>query len=296
MSMDVSTESSGDSRPDGKHEVRQRVHGMWAAVADAWGTHADYVDTRAAPITKRFIDRTGPVAGNRVLELACGPGGAGLEFAPIVGPSGEVVLSDVAAAMTEIAVTRARARGFANVRGRVLDLEAIAESDASFDIVVCREGLMFALEPSAAAREMVRVLRPGGRLALSVWGSRADNPWLGLVFDAASEVLGRPVPPPGIPGPFSLGEAGQLAGTLAGAGIGDLRIEEVAVGTRAPSLKDFLARTSALAGPLTKILAGMPQAARDAMEARLVQTLQPYQSDAGLQIPGLALVASGRRK
>src|ERR671936_1371604 len=59
---------------------------------------------------------------------------------------------------------------------------------------------MFALDPARAVAEIRRILRPGGRLALAVWGPRARNPWLGVVFDAVSAQLGAPVPPPGIPG------------------------------------------------------------------------------------------------
>ncbi len=73
---------------------------------------------------------------------------------------------------------------------------------------------MFARDPLATAREIRRILRPGGRVAVSVWGSRRANPWLGLVFDAVSEHTGAPVPPPGAPCPFALGDAARLAGAL----------------------------------------------------------------------------------
>ncbi len=66
---------------------------------------------------------------------------------------------------------------------------------------------MFVPDPARAAGEIRRVLRPGGRVAVAVWGPRERNPWLGLVFDAVSAQTGPPVPPPGIPGPFSLDDA-----------------------------------------------------------------------------------------
>ena len=91
-------------------EIRSRVHGMWASVAGRWGEHADYVDARGAVVTARMLDLTNPRAGERVLELACGAGGAGLAAADRVGPGGEVVLSDVVAEMTSIAAARADVR------------------------------------------------------------------------------------------------------------------------------------------------------------------------------------------
>ena len=201
---------------------------MWAAVATAWGDRADYVDARGAGVTERLFELADIHPGERVLELACGPGGAGLDAAEHVGPTGEVVISDVVAEMTSIAAARAKARGLGNVRTRVLDLEEIAEPDASFDVVLCREGLMFAADPARAAREIRRVLRPGGRAAISVWGPRERNPWLGLVMDAVSAQTGRTIPPQGVPGPFSLGDSDALAVVLRDAGLADVVVGELA--------------------------------------------------------------------
>ena len=125
-----------------------------------------------------------------------------------------MVLSDVAPEMTAIAGRRAAELGLDNVTTAVLDIEHIDEPDASYDVVLCREGLMFALDPGQAAREIRRVLRPGGRLALAVWGPRERNPWLGTVLDSVSAQIGAPVPPPGIPGPFALDDAARLGGLL----------------------------------------------------------------------------------
>ena len=191
--------------------MRARVHGMWAGVAGSWGEHADYVETRGAEVTARMLELAALQPGERVLELACGPGGPGLAAAPRVLPGGEVVLSDVVPEMVAIAARRAGALGLDNVSARVLDLEEIDEPDASYDVVLVPRGPdVRGRSRPARAREICRVLRPGGRLALAVWGPRARNPWLGLVFDAVSAQLGKPVPPPGVPNPFSLDDAGRL--------------------------------------------------------------------------------------
>src|SRR5262245_51901338 len=124
---------------------------MWAGVAGRWAEQADEVDERGAGITAVMLARTTPAPGDRVLELACGPGGAGLAAAALVGPDGEAVLSDVVPGMAAIAAARAAERGLDNVHTAVLDLERIDQPDASFDVVLCREGLMFAADPTGAA-------------------------------------------------------------------------------------------------------------------------------------------------
>src|SRR5918999_17853 len=274
-------------------DVRARLHGMWAAVAPAWAEHAAYADSRGAEVAERMLELTAPAPGERVLELGCGPAGLGLAAAARVAPGGEVVLSDVAAEMTAIAAARAAALGVRNVTARVLDIEAIEEPDGAYDVVLCREGLMFAADPAHAAGEIRRVLRPGGRVAIAVWGPRERNPWLVVVFDAVGAQLGRSVPPPGIPGPFSLADAGELATLLTAAGLADVAVAELAVPLRAPSFEQWWERTSALAGPLSTILATLPEPAERALLARLREAAAAYETPAGLEFPGVSLIAVG---
>ena len=290
--MEVSTATE---RQDGTDELRARLRRMWAAVAPAWAEHSAYADTRGAGVGDRMLALTSPRRGERVLELACGPGGLGLAAAARVAPGGEVVLSDVAAEMTEIASARAGALGLANVATRVLDLERIVEPDEAYDVVLCREGLMFVPDPALAAREIRRVLRPGGRVAVAVWAARERNPWLGLALDAVAAQLDRPVPPPGVPGPFSLADADELEALLAAAGLSDVAVGEVPVPLRAASFEEWWMRTAALAGPLAAILPSLPAPAREAIDARLRSATEPYRTATGLAFPGVSLIAFARR-
>ncbi len=271
-----------------------RLHGMWSAVAPAWERHADFLDARHAHVTARMLDVTRPLPGERVLELACGPGGAGLAAAPLVAPGGEVVLSDVTAEMTAIAAARAAARGLRNVSTLELDLERIDQPDDSYDVVLCRDGLMFAPDPARAAGEIARVLGPGGRIAIVCWGPRERNPWLRIAIDAVSAQLGRPVPPPGVPSPFSLDDAGRLRALLSGAGLADVAIDEIETPLHADSADDWWARTTTLAGPLATILASLPEEAARAIGTRARDAAAAYETAAGgLELPGVALLATG---
>ena len=282
-------------RSDVRDDLRERLRGMWAAVSPGWAEHAAYADARGAKVAETMLARTMPQPGERVLELACGPGGLGLAAAERVAPGGEVVLSDVVAEMTSIAAARASALGIVNVATRELDLEQIEEPDSSFDVLLCREGLMFVPDPARAAREIGRVLRPGGRLAVAVWGPREHNPWLGVVFDAVSAETGAPVPPPGVPGPFSLADADELAQLFSEAGLTDIAVTVEDVPMRAGSVDEWWERTCALAGPLAKILASLSEEAAQAIRARAGDAARPYATSSGVEFPGAALLASGRR-
>jgi SAM-dependent methyltransferase len=281
------------SIPD-QPDLRAQLHGMWASVAGGWAEHADYVDARAAVAAEKMLELSAPQPGERVLELACGPGGVGLAAAERVAPGGEVVLSDVAAEMTSIASARADALGLSNVTTLELDLEQIEQPDHSYDVVLCREGLMFAPDPARAAGEIRRVLRPGGRVALAVWGPRERNPWLGVVLDAVSAHIGAPVPPAGIPGPFSLSDADKLTGLLSGAGLAGVAVSELPVPLRVGSFDEWWERTTALAGPLARMLASMPDEAQRALRDRAREAALAYETPTGLEFPGVTLLASAR--
>jgi SAM-dependent methyltransferase len=263
------------------------MQGMWGSVAPGWAEHADFIDERGLPLTYRMLELTAPRPDDRVLELACGPGSVGLAAAPLAG---EVVVSDFAPEMTAIAAQRAAQLGLDNVAARVLDIEGIDEPDASFDVVVCREGLMLVPDPARGIAEIRRVLRPGGRAAISVWGPRERNPWLGVVLDAVSDQLGVPIPPPGLPGPFSLDSTEAFAAVL-----GDAEIEEVLVPLHAGSIEEWSSRVGALAGPLANMLRAMPDEVAAELRGRFERVARPYLTDAGLEFPGVALLATVRR-
>jgi enediyne biosynthesis protein CalE5 len=272
--------------------MRAGMHQMWSSVAPAWDEHADFVERRAAGLTERMLELAALTEGERVLELACGPAGVGLRASELVGPGGEVVLSDAAPGMVEFAAHRAE--GLANVSTKVLDLEEIDEPDDRFDAALCREGLMMAVDPQRAAGEVARVLAPGGRAVISVWGPRERNPWLGLVLDAVSEQVGAPIPPPGMPGPFALDDAGRLSGVLVGGGLQDVAVEEVDVPLSAPSFEDWWDRTSALGGPMAKMIESLPEEAREQLVGRAREKAAAYSDGDGLEFPGVSLVALAR--
>ncbi len=288
-----------DVRPEpesrNRDELRAHLRGMWAAVAPGWADHAAYADARGAEVAEAMLALTKPQPGERVLELACGPGGLGLAAAKRVAPTGEVVLSDIVAQMTSIAAARASALGLTNVTTRELDLEQIDEPDAFYDVVLCREGLMFVPEPARAALEIKRVLRPGGRFAVAVWGPREHNPWLGVVFDVVSAQTGAPVPPPGVPGPFSLADADKLSRLFSEAGLTDVVVSDLPVAMRARSFDEWWERTCALAGPLAKMLASLSEEATQAIRTRAQAAVRTYETSAGVEFPGVTLLASGRR-
>jgi SAM-dependent methyltransferase len=266
------------------------LHAIWSAAAPSWSEHAEYVDERGTEVTRAMLAAADLTPGDRVLELGCGPGGVGIAAAEIVGADGQVVLSDVAPEMTAIAAERATRRGLHNVVTRQLDMENIDMANSSFDAVLCREALMLVADPTAAAREALRVLRPGGRAVFAVWGAAVANPWLSTLLDAVGAQLGAPVPPPGMPGPFALSEPGALADVLEAAGFQDVDVSEVADPMRVASFDEWWRVVPSLAGPVAALLASLPDDVTSAIRGAAEAALARYVSDDRYLIPGVSLV------
>jgi SAM-dependent methyltransferase len=268
---------------------------MWNGVAANWEQEADFVDQHAAVATEAMLDAAGVGAGSEVLDLACGPGGAGLAAARRVGPSGQVVLADVAARMVEIAGKRSQ--GLPQIATLVCDQLSIDAPDDSFDAVICRHGLMFVDDPGAAVAEAARVLRSDGRYAALTWGARAANPWLGLLLDAVGAQFGTTFPPPGVAGPFSLDDPELLAAALRAGGLHDVRVEQISLPMSLPSLDAWWEQVQRLAGPLALLLAGVDPEVREAIRQRAMASAESVVSSTseGVRFDGAALLASGRR-
>jgi ubiquinone/menaquinone biosynthesis C-methylase UbiE len=159
-----------------------------------------------------------PAAGERVLDIACGTGLVSFEATQAVGQTGHVLGIDLSERMVDAAKRRAREMKLSNCSFSRMDAETLALPDASFDVALCALGLMYMPDPEQALREMCRVLRPGGRVSLAVWGERAKCGW-SAIFPIVDDEVASEV----CPLFFRLGEQNTLARLCADAKFEDVR-------------------------------------------------------------------------
>jgi SAM-dependent methyltransferase len=266
----------------------------WSTVAAAWDTSVEYIDGHSTESTAALFARLAVRAGDRVLELAAGPGSLAAAWSDLVGPTGSVVLSDIAPGMVEVA--RHRADLFGNVEVAVIDAARIDFPDGSFDVVASRMGLMFVPDPSVALSEIHRVLAAGGRFGALVWGAIEHNPWMTCVGMAAMAAgIAKGGPPIGPGGLFSLGDPAQLEALAHQAGFADVTVEEYPVAMRSDDIDAHLQQVSSLAGPLAEAFAHATAEQRASFRRTATDLATPYCTDDGVDLPGLALLVTGRR-
>jgi SAM-dependent methyltransferase len=265
----------------------------WSAVAAAWDESVDYVESHSMGATDALVRGVALRAGDRVLELAAGPGPLGATWSQLVGPTGSVVVSDIAPAMVEVA--RRRNAGLTNVEVTVLDLSAIDRPAGSFDAVACRMGLMFVLDPAEALAEIRRVLRPGGRVGALTWAAMEHNPWMTCVGMAAMiNGLVAGAPPIGPGGIFSLGDPTGLAALVEEAGFADVVVEEIPTTFHAESVDAHVERVGSLAGPLAAAFQTATAEQLAAVSRTAADLAAPYASADGVALPGRALLVTAR--
>ena len=147
---------------------------------DTYNAASDFYDHPANTFWERYgrrtVERLRLTPGTRVLDVCCGSGASAIPAAETVGPNGSVVGVDLAENLLELARTKAKKRGLDNIQFQSGDLTQLPFDENSFDVVVCVFGIFFVPDMHAALRELKRVARPGGRVAVTTWGPRFFEP------------------------------------------------------------------------------------------------------------------------
>jgi ubiquinone/menaquinone biosynthesis C-methylase UbiE len=204
------------------------IEAAWSSseVAERWRKGAETRNRLMAEVTARMLDEAAIRPGMRVLELGAGTGDVAMQLSERVGPGGSVMATDSSFAMVDSASGAMRAAAVTNVTLRVCDATALDFADASFDAVVARQVLMF-LDLDAALPGVLRVMRAGARFGAIVWGPTANNPFHGIVLDAARAGGGWGDAKPEVVQAFSRGDAAVYEKALVKAGFQDVRVQVV---------------------------------------------------------------------
>lgn len=241
-----------------------------------------------AQVQAELLSRAALTPGERVLDLACGTGRVTQAAARAVAPSGQVLGTDLSGEMVAVALQQARAAGCGNADFARMGAERLAVADGSFDVVLCSLGLMYMPEPERVLGEARRVLRPGGRLVVSVWGERARCGWADL-FGIVDEEVASEV----CPLFFRLGQPGLLARLCAENGL--LAAPEHRWRTTLDYTDGEQACEAALVGgPVALAWSRFDLTTQQRVRNRYLEAIAPWRAPAGYAVPAEFVVLAAR--
>lgn len=277
-----------------REQLDREQKASWARAAERWGRWQAELRERTEPVSRWMVDAIDPRPGQRLLELAAGPGETGFEALRRVGPQGSLISSDQAQEMVDVARARAAELGLDNVEFRVLDAQRLELESDSVDAVLCRFGYMLMTDRQGALSETHRVLRSGGRLALAAWDTPDRNLWMAApIMQLASRGLFT-LPAPDTPTPFSLADHDLVARELEQAGFTDVDVQSVESVSNYGDFDRYWDMTLDLAAPLRDALDKLDAAGAAELRDAVRDSLAQFDGPGGLEMPSSAVVASAR--
>lgn len=278
-------------RPD------QEVINRWSGSAPFWEKHRELIRQMFAPITQALVEDGRVASQHAVLDIATGPGEPALTVAALVGPEGKVFGIDPIPEMVAAACRAADRLGLKNAQFEVALADQLPFSADTFDAVISRFGVMFFPSPVDAVREMLRVLKPGRKLALAVWHFAERNSFHYALSRVIERFVDSPPPAADALDAFRFASPGKLRDVLAEAGaiapserLLQFRIE-VPI-----SVEDFWTLRCDMSEKLREKIATLSQAQMAEVKRQALEAFREYSTDRGLSFPAEVLIVSGAKR
>lgn len=234
------------------------------------------------PWAEFVIDDAGLQPGQRVLDVACGSGVAARTAAAAIGPKGSVVGVDLDEAMLSVARGVPVAEGSATITWQHADAMALPFPTASFDIVLCFEGIQFMPDRARALAGFLKVLKPSGRLIGTIWGPLRENPG----YQAIADGLARFVSPDAarFP-PFALSDPVTIRGLLTDAGFVRVSVEPRRITRPVPSAAELIDWVASGAPTIRHKASQLAEKDHAAFVDFVTNRLEPFRRKDMLELP-----------
>jgi SAM-dependent methyltransferase len=214
----------------------------------------------------------------------------------LVGPEGRIFGIDPVPEMVEAARRAADHLGFRNAQFDVASADRLPFPADTFDAVVSRFGVMFFPSPVDAGREMLRVLKPGRKLALAVWHFAERNPFHYALWRVIERYVDSPPPAPDAPDAFRFASPGKLREVLLEAGpiAPSERVLQFMI--QAPiSVEDFWTLRCEMSEKLREKIAMLSREQLTEVKCQALEALGEYSTDRGMSFPAEVLIVSGTK-
>jgi ubiquinone/menaquinone biosynthesis C-methylase UbiE len=249
--------------------------------ATAWNKWFSLIESGARDVSLSMLENADIASGHHVLDVATGVGEPALTAAHRVGPEGHVLGIDISPEMLSFAQERAKKAALHNIKFEVMDANALNIPAGEFDAVLCRWGLMFVDDLVATLSQLHSVLKPGGRISISVWASADEVPSLSLAARVVHDALGLRAPNEGAKSAFALSDVHTLSKALKTAGFGQVIIKRVPVNFRFESPQDYVTYRREVSTPLVAAMAGHSEHDQALAWQAVVRSVESYRHTTG---------------
>jgi ubiquinone/menaquinone biosynthesis C-methylase UbiE len=275
-------------------EIRDQQKASWNKFSTGWRKWDGLVNDFLQPMGDEIISLIKPAGTDLVLDIAAGTGEPGLTIATMLN-GGKVVITDIAEDMLAVARDYATERDIYNIETVVADACELPFADNTFDAISCRMGFMFFPDMLMAAKEMVRVLKPGGRIATSVWDGPEKNFWVTAMTASINKHVEMVPPPPGAPGLFRCAKDGFIAELFAQAGLKNISQRQVAAQMNCQTADVYWDFTTEVVAPVVAVLSKTDEATRDKIKTDLYKAVHEKYPEGKVLIDAGARVIYGEK-
>jgi SAM-dependent methyltransferase len=275
-------------------EIRDSQRAAWAGLSSSWEKWDSIIMAQLSPVGEAIIERLGLAEAQQHLDIASGTGEPGLSIARLM-PHGQVVLTDLAAEMLDVAERRAKAQAIANIHTRVCSADDLPFDDATFDTVSVRFGYMFFPDMARATAEFARVLKPGGRICASVWVKPDANPWTSIAMQAIATEMAVPSPDPDRPNMYRCAAPGQVTALYESAGLRDIAEWDVDVELVTESPAQYWEVMSEHVSLVAAALRQVDEATQERIRTAAMVSVSAFETGGLVRVPGLARCVVGTK-
>ncbi|MGL2967134.1 class I SAM-dependent methyltransferase [Flavobacterium sp. XGLA_31] len=275
-------------------EIREQQKASWDKFSPGWKKWDTLMMGFLHPMGAEIIRLLQLKSTDTVLDIAAGTGEPGLTIASLV-PKGKVIITDLSEDMLEIAKENALLKGISNIETKACDVCELPFEDDTFDAISCRFGFMFFPDMLMAAKEMARVLKPGGRIATAVWNGPENNFWITATMDTIKKNITLPPPPPGAPGMFRCAGDGFMTNLFTQAGLKNVSQTEVTGKLKIQTTETYWTMMTEVAAPIVAALSKTDEATKAKIKKEVFEKINERYPEGQVAIDSSALVIYGEK-
>lgn len=278
-----------------KAGTAEEVRGTWEEAAAGYAKWDTQLSAGLTGPNAIMFEMAGLALDQHILDLACGTGGQTVLAADLLGPAGKIVAVDISATMLEHSRQQMARAGHKNVEFVESPAEDLPLADSMFDAAICRLGVMLFPDPESGLASVIRVLKPGARLAALVFSTPDRNLYMARSMEILRAHAGKPPPPPRQPGVFALGEPGCMEGLLAGAGFAEVEIRIATSNLKLESAAEALQIMRQAFGAFRAVISELGEAEQEAAWSEVGDYLAGLEGPEGFEAERTFIVASGAK-